>query len=557
MGGGGCCSIRPIKELQSEEEKKKTFFLKMDDFPNLDKDEDFKQVLRDLLHSRMAKNVMENGAFLSGPIRLEYMTTAPSDNRTPAPVPRVTSRTSPIHSILPGTSSARRNNSGPSRTRGQMSGLPPMNRNRPGDHNRRVSPFINLFSPPPIGRKIPKSRNRRIKHGPSLKCRPNGIKERTIRNPKLMQGLSLTNIMEPGTSRERRIKQGPSVSRKTKQGPSIRRKTKRRPSLTGSITNQVTPLNSRNKRVPSSSQMVDIGTPRNRRVKPARGPSRRYNRRASPAGRIKSGPLSRRRVKQLPPQARRIEQWKSLFLRVKQELSLRRVERGESRASTTWPNELPPLPTYSELYPPEWRPQGKEQIPPIPNQSQSTDLPMRNQNESAQRETSAQPRRIGEDKDLTDASLSGASGSDVSNTHDEMSSPITSRNGVNYEPPWVPAQGTSRNSENCETQGLPTPKATGGRNENNSPVDESPAPRQTRRRRQRRQPETPSYRDRSELLRSESPRLTEMECPICLGPFGSMGTQFLGCAHGFHEYCLNKWLKRDRSCPVCRAPVDA
>lgn len=45
-----------------------------------------------------------------------------------------------------------------------------------------------------------------------------------------------------------------------------------------------------------------------------------------------------------------------------------------------------------------------------------------------------------------------------------------------------------------------------------------------------------------------------MECPICLEnnlePF-----KMLNCQHSFHEVCLNIWLEKHNSCPLCRQLV--
>ncbi|XP_059277818.1 E3 ubiquitin ligase BIG BROTHER-related-like [Lycium ferocissimum] len=48
----------------------------------------------------------------------------------------------------------------------------------------------------------------------------------------------------------------------------------------------------------------------------------------------------------------------------------------------------------------------------------------------------------------------------------------------------------------------------------------------------------------------------EQECGICLLEYkdeDTIGT--LRCGHEFHTECINKWLQRKKTCPICRAPV--
>lgn len=42
-----------------------------------------------------------------------------------------------------------------------------------------------------------------------------------------------------------------------------------------------------------------------------------------------------------------------------------------------------------------------------------------------------------------------------------------------------------------------------------------------------------------------------MECPICLVEM-STKTLKLNCGHEFHEYCIEKWFKKSKTCPTCR-----
>ena len=42
-------------------------------------------------------------------------------------------------------------------------------------------------------------------------------------------------------------------------------------------------------------------------------------------------------------------------------------------------------------------------------------------------------------------------------------------------------------------------------------------------------------------------------CCICLAPYKQgEGKRTLGCEHSFHKKCIDKWLKKNSTCPVCR-----
>ena len=41
------------------------------------------------------------------------------------------------------------------------------------------------------------------------------------------------------------------------------------------------------------------------------------------------------------------------------------------------------------------------------------------------------------------------------------------------------------------------------------------------------------------------------DCAICLEPIDL--PQHLSCGHGFHAACVGRWLRRSRTCPVCRS----
>lgn len=45
----------------------------------------------------------------------------------------------------------------------------------------------------------------------------------------------------------------------------------------------------------------------------------------------------------------------------------------------------------------------------------------------------------------------------------------------------------------------------------------------------------------------------QSECSICLSPFlYPIEKTYTACRHTFHQVCLQKWLKRGDSCPICR-----
>ncbi|CAH2069916.1 unnamed protein product [Thlaspi arvense] len=49
-------------------------------------------------------------------------------------------------------------------------------------------------------------------------------------------------------------------------------------------------------------------------------------------------------------------------------------------------------------------------------------------------------------------------------------------------------------------------------------------------------------------------RVAGIDCPICLtGLSGEVCRMELRCTHVFHKRCVMKWLKKNSSCPICRA----
>ena len=49
----------------------------------------------------------------------------------------------------------------------------------------------------------------------------------------------------------------------------------------------------------------------------------------------------------------------------------------------------------------------------------------------------------------------------------------------------------------------------------------------------------------------------DCECSVCLETFAANDMRkTLPCLHGFHEACIDKWLRTNGVCPVCKFPVD-
>ena len=46
-----------------------------------------------------------------------------------------------------------------------------------------------------------------------------------------------------------------------------------------------------------------------------------------------------------------------------------------------------------------------------------------------------------------------------------------------------------------------------------------------------------------------------MDCPICLEPI-SRNKKILKCNHAFHKSCVNTWLQRHDTCPMCRCLIN-
>ncbi|PQQ16769.1 hypothetical protein Pyn_28152 [Prunus yedoensis var. nudiflora] len=54
----------------------------------------------------------------------------------------------------------------------------------------------------------------------------------------------------------------------------------------------------------------------------------------------------------------------------------------------------------------------------------------------------------------------------------------------------------------------------------------------------------------------ELPKPNDNTCPICLGTYKSKETlrTIPECNHYFHANCIDEWLRRSATCPLCRNP---
>lgn len=59
-----------------------------------------------------------------------------------------------------------------------------------------------------------------------------------------------------------------------------------------------------------------------------------------------------------------------------------------------------------------------------------------------------------------------------------------------------------------------------------------------------------------ELFGAEDGRRYHGECSICLEDFeAEHAIKVLSCGHAFHKDCLGRWLRRERTCALCRQDV--
>ena len=58
------------------------------------------------------------------------------------------------------------------------------------------------------------------------------------------------------------------------------------------------------------------------------------------------------------------------------------------------------------------------------------------------------------------------------------------------------------------------------------------------------------------VVKEKNKNNNNTNCPICLGKF-KLGEKesSLPCLHFFHSNCIENWLKRNKSCPVCKLKI--
>lgn len=69
--------------------------------------------------------------------------------------------------------------------------------------------------------------------------------------------------------------------------------------------------------------------------------------------------------------------------------------------------------------------------------------------------------------------------------------------------------------------------------------------------------EITSYTETLEFSPEDFPDPADARCVVCLGDYEA-GDQLrrLRCAHKFHVECIDEWLKRNRTCPLCVRAID-
>lgn len=59
----------------------------------------------------------------------------------------------------------------------------------------------------------------------------------------------------------------------------------------------------------------------------------------------------------------------------------------------------------------------------------------------------------------------------------------------------------------------------------------------------------PSMKDRNQTFES---------CPICYIDYEEGNEmKVLSCQHGYHTSCLQNWLKKNATCPICKSQIDS
>lgn len=62
-------------------------------------------------------------------------------------------------------------------------------------------------------------------------------------------------------------------------------------------------------------------------------------------------------------------------------------------------------------------------------------------------------------------------------------------------------------------------------------------------------------RDAKERL-AQAKQCQSIQCPICFEEMKETDVCALPCSHCFHEACIDKWLTRSSTCPMCRCDVE-
>ncbi|GBN97148.1 hypothetical protein AVEN_162876-1 [Araneus ventricosus] len=72
--------------------------------------------------------------------------------------------------------------------------------------------------------------------------------------------------------------------------------------------------------------------------------------------------------------------------------------------------------------------------------------------------------------------------------------------------------------------------------------------------------DAPTKRKRVHSSRGKAPAPSQgkekvAECCVCLDTTRCRKMKPLRCSHSFHERCINSWLERNKTCPLCRMSV--
>ena len=51
------------------------------------------------------------------------------------------------------------------------------------------------------------------------------------------------------------------------------------------------------------------------------------------------------------------------------------------------------------------------------------------------------------------------------------------------------------------------------------------------------------------------PHEDEEQCSVCMRPFNNTSVRLLTCEHVFHTECIDEWIQRSETCPLCRATI--